>query len=162
MVDDKKIGVLFVCLGNICRSPAAEEILKVMCAGCGMADRVEIDSAGTYGGHAGELPDGRMRKAAAGRGYSLTSRSRPLCSDDFDRFDMILAMDDAVYETCFRRAPSIEAGNRIYRMVEFCSRIKTDHVPDPYYGGASGFDNVLDILEDACHGLLEHLKRELQ
>lgn len=155
------INILFVCLGNICRSPAAEEIMRVKLEKAGLR-RVTVDSAGTYGGHRGELPDSRMRAAAAKRGYNLTSRSRQINGDDFDRFDMILVMDDSVYEDVHRMAPSIEAANKIFRMVEFNGRIKIDHVPDPYYSGASGFDHVLDILEDACDGLIKELEKPSQ
>ena len=108
--------ILFVCLGNICRSPAAEGILRAMAARRGVADRIEIDSAGTYGGHAGQLPDTRMRRAAAQRGYELTHRARQVREEDFERFDMIVVMDDMNYETLHRLAPSRAAAQRIFRM----------------------------------------------
>ncbi len=153
--------LLFVCLGNICRSPAAEGVMRHLVEREGLGDRIECDSAGTYGGHAGEKADPRMRRAAAARGYDLTHRSRMIRTDDFDRFDMILTMDDSNYERVHRLAPSVEAAAKIHRMTSFCrSHPGADHVPDPYYEGAAGFERVLDLLEDACMGLLQELKVE--
>ncbi len=154
MKDNK---ILFVCLGNICRSPAAEGIMRDLVAKRGL-EGFEIDSAGTYGGHAGDLPDARMRAAALKRGYHLTHRSRQVRTEDFDRFDRILVMDDSNYERVHRLAPTTEAAAKIYRMTEFCRRHPgADHVPDPYYEGAQGFEKVLDLLEDACEGLLKEI-----
>lgn len=151
-----KTGILFVCLGNICRSPAAEGIMRALVESRGEADRFEIDSAGTYAGHRGELPDPRMRAAAARRGYTLTHRSRPVRAEDFDRFDYILAMDDNNYEALHRLAPSREAAQVIYRMVEFTrDHPEWSYVPDPYYERHEGFERVLDLLEDGCKGLLD-------
>jgi len=152
-----KKRILFVCLGNICRSPAAEGILRRMAAGKGY--EVEIDSAGTYGGHAGELPDPRMRAAASARGYDLSSRSRRIAAEDFDRFDMIVTMDDSVYDSVHRLAPSRAAADKIYRMTDFCVNFRANHIPDPYYEGARGFELVLDMLEDCCRGLLKELEQ---
>ncbi|HIY47831.1 MAG TPA: low molecular weight phosphotyrosine protein phosphatase [Candidatus Alistipes faecigallinarum] len=150
--------ILFVCLGNICRSPAAEGILRAMAARRGVADRIEIDSAGTYGGHAGQLPDTRMRRAAAQRGYELTHRARQVREEDFERFDRIIVMDDMNYETLHRLAPSRAAAQRIFRMTEFCRRHPGhSYVPDPYYEGHEGFERVLDLLEDGCEGILDSL-----
>ena len=156
-----KKKILFVCLGNICRSPAAEEIFRQLAARRGLSECVEADSAGTYGGHAGELPDMRMREAAASRGYRLTHRSRQVAEEDFDRFDRIVVMDDRNYEALHRLAPSRELAAKIYRMTEFC-RPHPDrtYVPDPYYEGRAGFYLVLDLLEDACEGLLDDLALE--
>jgi len=156
----EKTSILFVCLGNICRSPAAEGILRDMAAARGLAGRLTIDSAGTYGGHAGDLPDARMRRAAAARGYELTHRARRVGEVDFERFDMLIAMDDANYHELFRLAPSRAAGEKIFRMTEFCRRHPDrTYVPDPYYEGHDGFELVLDLLEDACEGLLDRLFR---
>lgn len=124
----------------------------------GTDQQFEIDSAGTYGGHRGEKADPRMRQAAAARGYELTSRSRQITSDDFERFDMIIVMDDNNYETVHRLAPSTEASGKIFRMSEFCRDTGADHVPDPYYEGARGFERVLDIIEDGCRGLMDDIK----
>lgn len=151
--------VLFVCLGNICRSPAAEGIMRKLVEKEGLGERIEIDSAGTYGGHAGELPDPRMRRAGAARGYDFCSPARQIRTDDFDRFDMIVTMDDSNYERVHRLAPSTEAAQKIFRMTEFCRHHPdANHIPDPYYEGAEGFEKVLDLLEDACSGLLSEIK----
>ena len=156
---ESKTRILFVCLGNICRSPAADGIMHDMVENQGVADRFTIDSAGTYGGHRGELPDARMRSAASRRGYALTHRSRQVSEEDFDRFDMIVAMDDRNYETLNRLAPSREAARKIYRMAEFCRRHPDrTYVPDPYYEGHEGFELVLDMLEDGCEGIMEYLR----
>lgn len=152
-----KNKILFVCLGNICRSPAAEGIMRAIVRAKGLEEQFEIDSAGTYGGHAGEKPDVRMRAAAAQRGYDLTHRSRRLCSDDFEHFDMVVAMDDSNYEDASRMAPDRESLDKLYRMVDFCKTHHVAYVPDPYYGGQRGFDDVLDILEDACGNLAAEL-----
>lgn len=156
-----KLKILFVCLGNICRSPAAEGVMRRLVEKSGLANRIEIDSAGTYGGHRGELPDPRMRHAAARRGLTLTHRSRQIREEDFEEFDRIVVMDDMNYENVHRLAPSREAAGRIFRMTEFCRHYPDrTYVPDPYYEGHEGFELVLDMLEDGCEGLLEALKNE--
>ena len=155
--NNKPHKILFVCLGNICRSPAAEGVMQQLVDRAGQHENFIIDSAGTYGGHAGEPADPRMRQAASRRGYALTSHSRKITTDDFDRFDRIIVMDDANYERVHRMAPSTGAANKIYRMVEFCRHHHATYVPDPYYEGHEGFELVLDLLEDACEGLLEDL-----
>ncbi len=149
--------ILFVCLGNICRSSSAEEVMRTLLKKAGREHEVEVDSAGILNYHQGELPDSRMRMHAARRGYNLTHRSRPVCTEDFYEFDMIIGMDDRNIQDLKDRAPSIETEQKICRMTEFCRTKLVDYVPDPYYGGAQGFENVLDILEDACAGLLESL-----
>lgn len=156
---NNKYKILFVCLGNICRSPAADGIMRSMAQERGLAARFDIDSAGTYGGHAGNLPDARMREAASKRGYKLDHRSRRITTDDFAEFDMILTMDDANYENVCRLAPDRESVEKVERMTDYCTRFDTDHVPDPYYEGRDGFEYVLDILEDACGNLLDKLNR---
>lgn len=152
--------ILFVCLGNICRSPAAEEVMRRILAGAGMQDRVEVDSAGTYGGHAGEQPDARMRRAASKRGYVLRHRARRVTEEDFAAFERIVAMDDTNYEALCRMAPSREAMGRVCRMAEFFGPAYADrtYVPDPYYEGHEGFELVLDMLEEACSNLLAVIK----
>ena len=157
----EKYKILFVCLGNICRSPAAEGVMRRLAETQGLSERLEIDSAGTYGGHRGELPDPRMRSAAAKRGLGLTHRSRKIEEEDFAEFDRIVVMDDMNYEDVHRLAPSREAAERIDRMREFFRKHPDrSHVPDPYYEGHEGFELVLDLLEDGCEGLLETLKKE--
>lgn len=155
-----KTKLLFVCLGNICRSPAAQAVMQEIVDRDDELQFIELDSAGTYGGHAGDLPDSRMRIHAEKRGYVLTHRSRQIRNSDFDRFDMILAMDDRNYDDLRAMAPDVESERKVYRMTDFCRRLAVDHIPDPYYGGSSGFEQVLDILEDACAGLSEFLKKE--
>lgn len=151
-----KTKLLFVCLGNICRSPAAEGILRSMVERRGLSEQIGVDSAGTYSGHAGDLPDERMRRAAARRGYALTHRARPIREEDFDAFDRIIVMDDMNYETVHRLAPSREAAQKIFRMTEFCRRFPDrTYVPDPYYEGREGFELVLDMLEDGCEGIMD-------
>lgn len=126
----------------------------------GLDDELEIDSAGTYGGHAGQLPDPRMRAAALRRGYHLTHRARQVTRADFGRFDRIVAMDRSNYQALRRLAPSTEAAGRIVCMSDFFRRYAGQtEVPDPYYEGDEGFERVLDMLEDACSVLLDSLKR---
>ena len=154
-----KTRILFVCLGNICRSPAANGVMEQMVAQQGLQDKFLIDSAGTYGGHAGELPDPRMRVAASRRGYNLTHRSRKFREQDYHDFDMIVVMDDSNYENVARLAPERKYLDKVYRFVEF-SKNHPDwsYVPDPYYEGHDGFELVLDILEDGCAELINRLK----
>ena len=153
--------ILFVCLGNICRSSSAEEIMRTLVKQAGLEQEIEMDSAGILNYHQGELPDIRMRMHASRRGYELTHRSRPVCTDDFFEFDWLIGMDDRNIQDLKDRAPSPEAEKKICRMTDFCRVKQVDYVPDPYYGGAQGFENVLDILEDACSGLLEEIRKEL-
>ena len=151
-------AILFVCLGNICRSPAAEEVMRVRLRELGLADKVTLDSGGLYAGHRGELPDHRMRIHARRRGYELTHRSRPVRYSDFEDFDLIVGMDDRNISSLlgFARTPGEEA--KIVRMTDFCrAYTHFDHVPDPYYEGAEGFEIVLDLLEDACGALADTL-----
>lgn len=152
-----KYKVLFVCLGNICRSPAAHGIFEHIVRDNGMEGRIEVDSAGTYSGHRGELPDRRMRNAAVRRGYDLTHRSRPVSALDFLDFDLIIAMDDQNYEDLMHLAPSVEATHKIRRMANYFTTHNISYVPDPYYMGLEGFDLVLDLLEEACRNLFESL-----
>jgi len=155
----EKFGVLFVCTGNICRSPTAEAIFRKLAADAGMAGAVTTDSAGTHGYHVGEPPDPRAQKAAAKRGYDLSGlRARRFERADFHRFDLILAMDQDHYSFLEHRAqPS--AGDRLKLMMSYARRFKERDVPDPYYGGPQGFERVLDMLEDAARGLLESLRK---
>ncbi len=152
---NNRYKVLFVCLGNICRSPAAQGIFEHIVRENGMSDRIEADSAGTYGGHRGELPDRRMRNAAMYRGYGLTHRSRPVSGLDFLDFDLIVAMDDQNYEDLMHLAPSVEAIHKIVRMASYLKARQMPYVPDPYYMGVEGFSLVLDLLEDGCQNLFD-------
>lgn len=151
--------ILFVCLGNICRSPMAEGVMLRLVKEAGLEKEFEIDSAGVMGYHEGELADPRMRSHAACRGYKLVHRSRPVRTEDFYNFDLIIGMDDQNISDLQERAPSPEEEKKIYRMTDYCVNMYADHVPDPYYGGASGFEFVIDLLEDACAGLLDQLRK---
>ncbi len=152
------LRVCFVCLGNICRSPTAEGVFLHLVTQQGLADRFVIDSAGTAGYHVGELPDARSRAAASRRGYRLPSRSRQFVASDFADFDWVLAMDRANQRELLRlaRTPTERAKVRLLRSFELTA-LKDAEVPDPYYGGESGFDEVLDICERACGSLLKEL-----
>ena len=156
---NSKYKVLFVCLGNICRSPAAHGIFEHIVKENGLADKFEIDSAGTYGGHRGELPDKRMRTAALYRGYALTHKSRPVSSLDFLDFDLVVAMDDQNYEDLMHLAPSVEATHKIKKMASYLTTHKISYIPDPYYMGTEGFSLVLDLLEEACQNLFNAIKK---
>lgn len=152
--------ILFVCLGNICRSPAAEGVLRKLATDQGVDHLLEIDSAGTYGGHAGEPSDYRMREAAHSRGYSLTHRSRQITEEDMLHFDRIIVMDDNNFRNVERLAPSPESKRKIERFADLVTTIPDIHyVPDPYYEGREGFYLVLDILEDGCRELLASMDR---
>ena len=125
-----------------------------------MQDKFGIDSAGTYGGHRGEMADARMRAHAQKRGYNITHLSRPFRSKDFEEFDMIIVMDDRNYEAVNRLAPTDEARRKIFRMIEFAPYSPMDHIPDPYYEGPKGFELVLDMLERCCKGLWEYIREQ--
>ena len=159
-MDNKKITrILFVCLGNICRSPAAEALMRQLVERSGMAANIDIDSAGTYGGHSGERSDPRMRRAAAARGIEMTHLARQVREEDFERFDMVIAMDDNNYEALFRLAPDRAAQSKIFRFREFLTNHpEWSYIPDPYYEGHEGFELVLDLLEDGCATLLKRLR----
>ncbi len=156
-MNKKTNNILFVCLGNICRSPAAEGVFKKLAADAGL-DMV-IDSAGTAGWHSGEPADARMRNHAKARGYSLDSVARQFNpAVDFEKFDWIITMDDQNYLDLQSMDREGAYTNKLKRMVDFCSQQHIKAVPDPYYGGPEGFEQVIDILEDACGGLLEELR----
>ena len=158
--DKEKIKILFVCLGNICRSPAAEGVMKAIVDNAGDSARFEIDSAGTGNYHIGDLPDKRMRVHAQRRGYSLTHRCRQVRESDFDDFDLIVAMDASNRRNLQLLAPSVEAEHKIIMMANFADlATKYDHIPDPYYEGAEGFELVLDLLESACDNLYRLLSQ---
>lgn len=148
-------SVLFVCMGNICRSPTAEGIFRKLVTAAGRDVEFSIDSAGTIGYHAGEKADSRMRSAAAARGYDLTSLARRIEPDDFHRFDWIVTMDDDNFEDVDRINPGGRA--RVVRMCDYCEAHDVKEVPDPYYGGEEGFHTVIDILEDACGNFLRRI-----
>ncbi|MDP4115776.1 MAG: low molecular weight protein-tyrosine-phosphatase [Bacteroidota bacterium] len=155
--------VLFVCMGNICRSPAAEGILKKYIQDKGLEGKIYVDSAGTIGYHAGEMPDTRMRKAASERGYNLTHRSRKFDPDfDFDYFDYIFYMDNQNFNDITYFDQNRVYLNKILSVSEYCLKHKMILVPDPYYGTIHDFYKVIEILEDACEGIIERLIKEIE
>lgn len=158
--NNKPINVLFVCMGNICRSPSAEAVMNQYVSKAGLSDRIKCDSAGTIAYHAGEPADARMQKHASRRNIRLTSISRQVQPEDFDEFDYIIGMDD---DNMANMQPFIynqENTQKLSMMTDYCSDNNPGYVPDPYYGGDAGFEHVLDLLEDACNGLLKHIKDE--
>lgn len=149
-------------MGNICRSPSAEAVMKKIIEKAGLSDNILCDSAGTLGIHAGERADGRMITHAKKRRYDLASISRQIKADDFHNFDYIIAMDSVNLRDMQPFIPQGDFSHKIKLMTDFCTKPNPGYVPDPYYGGAGGFEQVLDILEDACEGLLTYLKKEHQ
>ncbi len=153
-----KQSVLFICLGNICRSCTAEEIFRTLADRQGKSAAVVADSAGIIDYHEGELPDSRMRAHAARHGYRLTHRSRPVSEEDFRKFDLVVAMDKRNCEKLLRMAQTDEERRKVVMMTSFLQRHDGySIVPDPYYGGDADFELVIELLEDACQGLLDHL-----
>lgn len=153
-----KFGVLFVCMGNICRSPTADGVFRQKVQRHGLQDRVLVDSAGTHNYHPGSPPDQRSQQHAALRGYDLSElRARQIRGEDFEKFDLILAMDwdnlELIQEIC---PPQHQ--KKVHRLAEFCSTHTSTVVPDPYYDGPPAFEHVLDLVEDACDGLIRHLQ----
>ncbi|WP_414565905.1 MULTISPECIES: low molecular weight protein-tyrosine-phosphatase [unclassified Anabaena] len=150
--------LLFVCLGNICRSPSAENIMNHLIAQADLGDGIFCDSAGTSSYHIGSAPDRRMSSAAAAKlGIKLRGQARQFQKLDFHDFDMILAMDQENYENILALDPTRQHHHKVYLMCQFCSRHTLKEVPDPYYGGVDGFNQVIDLLVDACEGLLQHI-----
>jgi protein-tyrosine phosphatase len=152
--------ILFVCMGNICRSPTAEGVFRQTAEQSGLLDRLYIDSAGTHDYHVGRPPDSRAQTAASRRGYDLSSlRGRQVSPRDFDEFDYILAMDGDNLANLERICPR-EQRHKLHLFLEFSERFSGEEVPDPYYGGGRGFERVLDMVEDASHGLLARVKSQ--
>ena len=155
------IRVLFICTGNICRSPTAEGVFRHLVTAEGLQQRVLVDSAGTHGYHVGEKPDRRSVLAAAARGYDLSGlRARQFSSGDFDNFDYLLAMDRGHRSILNGIAPT-EHKEKIAMFLDFSSNYPGEDVPDPYYGGGQGFERVLDQIEDGAIGLLIEIKKKL-
>lgn len=155
-----RVSVCFVCLGNICRSPTAEGVMRRLVADAGLDGWIDIDSAGTGDWHIGEAPDGRAQQAAGRRGYDLSAlRARQIDADDFRRFDLIVAMDDANVTALRQACPGAEH-SKIRLLMEFAPQAGRV-VVDPYFGGAGGFETVLDQCETACAGLLDELRARL-
>ncbi len=153
--------VLLVCMGNICRSPTAEGVLRYHVRINNLGDKVEVDSAGTHGYHVGEAPDARTQRAAEARGYDLSQlRARKVARQDLDYFDLILAMDKSNLDN-LRRMALPGQQERIRLFMEFAPNFDDEEVPDPYYGLGHGFDLVLDMVEDGAKGLIAEIKKEL-
>ena len=158
-----KKKILFVCLGNICRSPSAEAVMTRLLKNNNLVDSVEVDSAGTIDYHEGEPADARMRVYAEKRGYNLNSVARKFNPDtDFEKFDYIITMDNNNFEEIKALDLDNKFTKNIFRMTDFLKNYDVTEIPDPYYGGREGFENVLDILEDAATGLLEKLENDLR
>lgn len=150
--------VLFVCTGNICRSPAGEGVLEHLVHERGLQAAIQVDSAGTHGYHIGELADPRMRAAASARGYRLSSRARQVEPEDFEEFDLVLALDRSHRRFLEDLAGGPRANVRLYS--EFLPTNAPRDIPDPYYGGAEGFEEVLDLMEEGCPSILDHVLGE--
>ena len=152
----EKTSVLFVCMGNICRSPTAEGVFRHFVNEAGLADKIDVDSAGTHAYHVGEPPDRRASAAAERRGMSLADiKARRVADSDFERFDFIIAMDEDNQARLIDQAPD-EYRDKVQLFLSYAS-VRETEVPDPYYGGAAGFERVLDLVEEASRGLLETL-----
>jgi protein-tyrosine phosphatase len=160
-VEDAVVRVCFVCLGNICRSPTAEGIMRHLVREAGLADRIAIDSAGTGAWHVGEPPDRRAGATARARGVVLESRARQFVIDDFDRFDYVLAMDRSNLNDLVSLAPTEAARAKVHLFRSFDPDSPAGAgVPDPYFGGTDGFDHVFDLCEAACRGLIARIESE--
>ncbi|MCU6434257.1 low molecular weight phosphotyrosine protein phosphatase [Undibacterium sp. Jales W-56] len=161
MTTEKKLAILFVCMGNICRSPTAEGVFRARASAAGLEQSLLLDSAGTHAYHVGEPPDARSQEFAAKRGIDLSKqRARKVVAGDFARFDLLLAMDKhnlAMLETICPAAHR----HKLALMMSYARHSDADEVPDPYYGGTRGFDLVLDYIEDASDGLIEAIKGRL-
>lgn len=158
MSDNPTVSVLFVCMGNICRSPTAEGVFRHKVVDAGLEDKIHIDSAGTIAYHIGHPPDQRAQKAALKRGIDLsTQRARKVTSDDFEEFDFVIAMDSDNHYELEAICPSGHE-DRLHMFLKFAQNRSETDVPDPYYGGGNGFETVLNLIEDASDGLLKHLQ----
>jgi low molecular weight protein-tyrosine phosphatase len=151
--------ILFVCMGNICRSPTAEGVMRRLLEDAGLTDRVEVESAGTGGWHVGEPPDERATVAARRRGITLSGAAQQVTPEDFRRFDLLIALDRANLRELLALAPDEDAAEKVRLLREFDPAADGDlDVPDPYYGGDRGFETVLDMVEAACRGLIDELR----
>lgn len=156
----KSTHVLFVCMGNICRSPAGENIFRHLVKEAGLSKEIICDSAGTLGYHTGNNPDTRMSRTIRKRDYDVTGYARQFSLHDFEAFDLILTMDDENYANIIALAKSEEQKARVHRFTDYCTEHDHREVPDPYYGGDGGFELVADLIEDGSRGLLNHLTKK--
>lgn len=152
---NSKYKLLFICLGNICRSPAADGVMHALAQEAGREQEFYIDSAGIGGWHAGQLPDPRMRRHGARRGYDFSHRARQFRQEDFSRFDHIYVMDHDNYQAIMRMARDEEEKAKVKMLPDFLRTHVAATIPDPYYGGDRDFEYALDLIEDACSGLLD-------
>lgn len=156
------MNILFVCTGNICRSPTGEAVLRRMTDAAGLGDAVTVESCGTHAYHIGQPPDARAQEAGERRGYDFSGqRARQICAEDFDRFDLILAMDGGHLDRLRRAAPAGRS-DRIRRFLDFAPGAGRRDVPDPYYGGADDYELALDLIEAGCRGIVAMLLEERQ
>tara|TARA_R110002072_G_scaffold1989_2_gene16347 strand:- start:66808 stop:67287 length:480 start_codon:yes stop_codon:yes gene_type:complete len=154
------VKVLFICLGNICRSPAAHGVFQSLIEKKGLEGQLFVDSAGTSAFHEGELPDQRMREHGLKRGLKLESLSRKLVVKDFDEFDYLIVMDESNYKNSYKLATKDQHREKLYRMADFLTTFKDDEIPDPYYGGSDGFEYVLDLVTEGSENLMNKILNE--
>jgi protein-tyrosine phosphatase len=160
--DTPRTRILFVCTGNICRSPSAEAVLRQLAEQAGLADRLEIDSAGLGDWHVGEAPDPRARDAVAARGYRMDGQvARQVTPEDFARYDLVLAMDSGHWKELKRLCPP-DRRQRLHQFLEFAPEVRRQDVPDPYYGDARGFELMMDLVEAGARGLLAQLAERVR
>ena len=158
---EAEIRVLFICMGNICRSPVAEGVFRRMLEGVGLSEKIDVDSAGTHAYHIGAPPDTRSQATALRRGVDLRQlRARRVTVADFAEFDYLLAMDRDNFENLLELCPDSSLHNRVRLLMDFAPHLPEREVPDPYYGGPSGFDRVMDLIEEAAQGLLLHIREQ--
>jgi len=159
MNNKEKISVLFICMGNICRSPTAEAVFRLFVENAGLSEYITIDSAGTHDYHIGEAPDSRTQHVALQRGYDMSDlRGRQVESEDFKNFDYVLAMDRANLVILKNITPQ-NSRTHVQLFLEYARHHTESEVPDPYFGGVDGFERVLDMVEDAAEGLLQHIQQ---
>ena len=157
----RRYSIRFVCMGNICRSPTAHGVFLQKVKDRGLVNQIQVDSAGTHNYHPGNPPDERSQAHAVKRGYDLSAlRARQISDSDFERHDLILAMDWDNLALIQEECPADHLG-KVRRLTEFCLKHDSPVVPDPYYGGKDGFEHVLDLVEDACEGLMRYVERQL-
>lgn len=160
-MSSRPFRVLFVCMGNICRSPAADIVFRHLVEEAGLAEQVACESAGTIDYHVGNPPDRRMSATLARRGYPIHGAARHFTAEDFDHFDLILTMDEDNRENVLALAEDGEAEAKVKRFTAYCREHDLREVPDPYYGGDAGFELVADLIEDGCGHLLEDIRKRL-
>ena len=158
---ETRYNILFVCMGNICRSPAGENIFRQVVENAGLSKHIHCDSAGTIGIHSGNKPDTRMSKTIRRRGYKVTGHARQFSLQDFENFNLILVMDNENHKNILKLADTEEERAKLKMFTSICLQHHHHEVPDPYYGGDTGFQLVADLIEDGSNGLIKYLKKEL-